>query len=63
MSRALTTALWPAAMTASARARPSPVEQPVMSHVAHCEWFLSVAGQYAPGLFAEESLATSIAQK
>ena len=32
-SRAVTTALWPAPMTASARARPSPVEQPVMSQV------------------------------
>src|SRR6476620_1502155 len=32
-SRAVTTALWPAAMTASARARPSPVEQPVMNQV------------------------------
>src|SRR6185437_11235020 len=32
-SRAVTTALWPAPMTASASARPSPVEHPVMSHV------------------------------
>ena len=32
-SRAVTTALWPAAMTASARARPRPVEQPVMNQV------------------------------
>src|SRR3979409_962765 len=32
-SRAVTTALWPAPMTPSASARPSPVEQPVMSQV------------------------------
>src|SRR6478735_302623 len=32
--RAVTTALCPDASTASASARPSPVEQPVMSHVA-----------------------------
>ena len=32
-SRAVTTALWPAPMTASASARPSPVEQPVISQV------------------------------
>src|SRR6476469_3863460 len=35
-SRAVTTALWPAPMTASASERPSPVEQPVMSQVDIC---------------------------
>ena len=44
LSALVPTALWPCLSTASANARPSPVEQPVMSQVAMSSYFLVLSG-------------------
>ncbi|ETZ97962.1 hypothetical protein I546_6996 [Mycobacterium kansasii 732] len=47
-SRAVTTTLWPVSIAASASARPSPLEQPVISHVDIEKCLLSVETTLAP---------------